>query len=165
MIPAGTELALNAGQRVCASMSRIGDTVTTVLANDLMGPIGVVIPKGTVATAQIAALGKNLDLDVRSLAFAGRTYSLASDVTYTELERVRRKSPAKRNRIAAGAGIGAVAGGVLGGNPATTVLGAAAGGVAGAVTSKRSVLDDTCIPDGGRITVKLVDPLKLALTE
>jgi outer membrane lipoprotein SlyB len=146
-------------------MSRVGDTFTTVLANDLMGPIGVVIPKGTVATAQIAALGKNVNLDMRSLAFAGHTYSIESDVTYTEIERVRRKSPASRNRIAAGAGIGAVAGGVLGGNPATTVLGAAAGGVAGAVTSKRSVRDDACIPEGGRINVRLVDPLKLALTE
>ena len=164
-IPAGTELSLNAGQRICTSMSRVGDRFTTTLADDLVGPIGVVIPKGTVATASIASLGKNLDLEVRSLAFAGHTYSLASDVTYTEVERVRRKSTASRNRIAAGAGIGAVAGGVLGGNPATTVLGAAAGGVAGAVTSKRSVRDDTCIPEGGRITVKLVDPLKLALTE
>jgi len=164
-IPAGTELSLNAGQRICTSMSRVGDTFTATLADDLVGPIGVVIPKGTVATASIASLGKNLDLDVRSLAFAGHTYSIASDVTYTEVERVKRKSTASRNRIAAGAGIGAVAGGVLGGNPATTVLGAAAGGVAGAVTSKRSVRDDACIPEGGRITVKLVDPLKLALTE
>jgi len=164
-IPAGTELSLNAGQRICTSMSRVGDTFTTTLADDLVGPIGVVIPKGTVATASIASLGKNLDLHVRSLTFAGHTYSIASDVTYTEVERVSRKSPASRNRIAAGAGIGAVAGGVLGGNPATTVLGAAAGGVAGAVTSKRSVRDDACIPEGGRITVKLVDPLKLALTE
>lgn len=165
MIPAGTELALNAAQRVCASMSRVGDTFTTVLANDLVGPIGVVIPRGTVAVAQIAAVGKNLELDMHSLAFCGHTYSITSDVTYTEVERVKRKSPASRNRVAAGAGIGAVAGGMLGGNPATTVLGAAAGGVAGAVTSKRSARDDACIPEGGKIAVKLVEPLKLALTK
>lgn len=165
LLPAGTELSLVTDQRVCASMSRVGDTFAARFADDVVGPIGIVIPKGTPATAQVSSVRKNLDLEVQSIAFAGHTYSIASDVTYTEMEKVRRKSPANKSRIAAGAGIGAVAGGVIGGNPATTVLGAAAGGLAGAVTTKRAVREDACIPDGGHITVKLIEPLKLALAE
>ncbi len=146
-------------------MSRIGDTFSARFADDVVGPVGVVIPKGTVATAQVAGVRKNLDIDVQSIAFAGHTYSTRSDVTYTELETVRRKSSANKGRIAAGAGIGAVAGGVIGKNAATTVLGAAVGGLAGAATTRRSVRDDACIPEGGRIEVTLTEPLKLSLTE
>jgi uncharacterized protein YcfJ len=164
MLPAGTELSLVADQRVCSSMSRVGDTFSTRIANDIVGPIGVVIPKGTVALAQIASTKNNLDVDMKSISFAGHTYAVASDVTYTELEKVRRKSSVSKGKIAAGAGIGAVAGGVIGGNPATSVLGAAAGGLAGAAISRPRVHQDQCVPDGGRIDIKLNEPLTLALS-
>jgi outer membrane lipoprotein SlyB len=146
-------------------MSRVGDTFAVNFANDVIGPVGVVIPKGTAATAQVSSVSNKLNVDMQSIVFGGRTYALASDVTYTEVEKVRRKSSANKGRIAAGAGIGAVAGGVIGGNPATTVLGAAAGGLAGAVAGKRPVREDRCVPDGGRIDVRHTEPLKLALTE
>ena len=146
-------------------MSRVGDTFATRIANDVVGPIGVVIPKGTIALAQISSNSKNLDVDMKSISFSGHTYLLTSDVTYTELEKVRRKSSVSKSKVAGGAAIGAVAGGVLGGNPATTVLGAAAGGLAGAAIGRPRVSQDQCVPDGGRIQIKLTEPLKVALSE
>ena len=146
-------------------MSRIGDTFATRIASDVVGPIGVVIPKGTPALAQIGSINRDLDVDMKSISVASHTYTVASDVTHTDVERVRRKSTANKGRIAAGAGIGAVAGGILGGNPATTVLGAAAGGLAGAATTRRSPREDLCVPEGGRIDIKLTEPLKVVLSE
>jgi len=146
-------------------MSRVGDTFATRTATDIVGPIGVVIPKGTPALAQIASTKNDLDVDMMSIAVDGRSYAVASDVTHTDLERVRRKSSVKKSGVAAGAGIGAVAGGVIGGNPATTVLGAAAGGLAGAVATRRPAYQDQCVPEGGRIDVKLTEPLRVSLTD
>lgn len=165
LLPAGTELSLTADQRICASMSRVGDTFATRTATDVVGPIGVVIPKGTPALAQISSVNRNLDVDLMSIDVQGRSYTFASDVTHTDVERVRRKSSVSKSKVAAGAGIGAVAGGVIGGNPATTVLGAAAGGLAGAVATRRPAMRDECVPEGGRIDVKLTEPLRVSLSD
>jgi len=165
MLPAGTELSLAADQRICASMARVGDTFATRIANDVVGPIGVVIPKGTIALAQIGSTKNNLDIDMKSISFAGHTYVVTSDVTYTELEKVRRKTSMSKTKVAGGAAIGGVAGAVLGGNPASTVLGAAAGGLAGAAIGRPRSYQDQCVPDGGRIDIKLTSPLTLALSE
>jgi len=165
MLPAGTELSLAADQRICASMARVGDTFATRIASDVIGPIGVVIPKGTIALAQIGSTKNDLDVDMKSISFAGHTYVVTSDVTYTELEKVRRKTSVSKSKVAGGAAIGGVTGAVLGGNPATTVLGAAAGGLAGAAIGRPKAYEDRCVPDGGRIDIKLTEPLRLALSK
>jgi hypothetical protein len=165
MIPAGTELSLTSGQRICASMSNPGDRFTARLDNDITGPIGVVIPKGTEATVQIFSLEKSVDLTMQSITLAGNTYAIDSDVTHTDIEKVTRKPRANKSRVAAGAGIGAVTGGVIGGSVPGAVIGAAGGALAGAVTSRRSPRADHCVPEGGQITVRLTEPLKLSLSE
>ena len=164
-IPSGTELSLTADQRVCASMSNPGDRFTARFSEDLTGPLGVVIPKGTTATAQIFSLEKGVDLRMHSIDFAGQTHSIDSDVTHTDLEKVTRKPQPNKSRVAAGAGIGAVTGGVIGGSVPGAVIGAAGGAIAGAVTSRRTAQADYCIPEGGKIAVRLTEPLKLTLSE
>ena len=164
-LPAGTELSLASGQRVCASMSNPGDRFIARFSEDLVGPLGVVIPKGTPATAQIFSLEKGVDLRMHSIDFAGQTHSIDSDVTHTDLEKVTRKAPPNKSRVAAGAGIGAVTGGVIGGSVPGAVIGAAGGAIAGAVTSRRSAQVDYCIPEGGKIAVRLTEPLKVTLSE
>ena len=164
-LPAGTQLSLTSDQRVCASMSNPGDRFTAHFAEDVVGPIGVVIPKGTAATAQIFSLEKGVDLTMQSITVAGNTYSVDSDVTYTQTEKVTKKRRPNTGRVAAGAGIGAVTGGVIGGSVSGAVLGAAGGAIAGAMTSRKSAQVDHCVPQGGQITVRLTEPLKLALSE
>lgn len=163
LLPAGTELSLVSGQRICASMSHPGDRFTARISEDVVGPIGVVIPKGTSATAQIFSLERTVDLTMQSITLAKNTYAFDSDVTYTEVEKVTRKSKPRTGRVAAGAGIGAVTGGVVGGSPGA-VIGAAGGALAGAVTSHRSTRVDHCVPEGGRITVRLTEPLSVLVT-
>lgn len=164
-IPAGTELILAADQRVCASMSRVGDKFQARIAEDLVGPIGVVIPKGTVATAQISSVRNDFDLDIASLTFGGHTYPIASDVTDADVEKVRTKSTKRTVPIAAGAGLGAAAGGMIGRDIKSAVIGAAGGAIAGALAARPSYRTDRCLPEGGRITTKLSEPLKIALTD
>ena len=165
MIPAGLELALAADQRVCASMTRIGDTFTAHVAEDVVGPVGVVIPKGATALARVVANKGDVDIDVESLSFAHRAYSLESLVTYTEMEKVGYKSHRTTRNAAAGAGLGAVIGGVAGRDIKSAVIGAAGGAVAGVLASRAtsSVKRDQCIPAGGDITARLVSPLKIAV--
>lgn len=164
LIPAGSELVLAADQRVCASMSRVGDTFHARVTEDVIGPIGVVIPKGTVATATVSSVRNDLDVDVASLTVAGQTYSINSDVTYTQVEKVRRKSGSPRP-VLAGTGLGAAAGGVIGRDVKSAVIGAAGGALAGAIAATQVTRSDRCVPAGGRINTKLSEPLEIALTE
>ena len=165
LIPAGSELVLAADQRVCASMSRVGDQFQARIAEDVVGPIGVVIPKGTVATAQISSVRNDFNLDIASLTFEGHTYPIGSDVTDAEVEKVRTKSSRRATPIVAGVGLGATVGGVVGRDVKSAVIGAAGGALAGILASRPSYRTDQCLPEGGRITMKLSEPLKIALAD
>jgi hypothetical protein len=166
-IPAGMELALASDQRVCASMSRVGDTFTAHIAEDLVGPIGVVIPKGAVAHARVVANKGDVDIDIESLSFANHDYSVESLVTYAEMEKVGYKTHRTTRNAATGAGLGAVVGGVAGRDIKSAVIGAAGGAVAGILASRStsSTKRDQCIPAGGDITARLVSPLRISLTD
>jgi hypothetical protein len=166
-IPAGRELALASDQRVCASMSRVGDTFDAHVAEDVVGPIGVVIPKGAIAHARVVANKGDVDIDIESLSFAQHDYSVESLVTYTEMVKVGYKSHRATRNAATGAGLGAVVGGVAGRDIKSAVIGAAGGAVAGVLASRStgSTKRDQCIPAGGEITARLVAPLKVALID
>jgi uncharacterized protein YcfJ len=68
-------------------------------------------------------------------------------------------------KVAAGAAIGAVLGQIFGHKTKSTVIGAAAGGAAGAVVASRNANYDGCVPSGGRITIRLTEPLTIQATE
>ncbi|HZJ01025.1 MAG TPA: YMGG-like glycine zipper-containing protein, partial [Gemmatimonadaceae bacterium] len=63
------------------------------------------------------------------------------------------------------AAIGAVLGQILGHKTKSTVIGAGAGAAAGAVIANRNADYDGCVPDGGRITIRLTEPLTIQATE
>lgn len=165
LIPVGSEFVLAADQRVCQSMSKVGDTFNAHIAEDVVGPIGVVIPKGTAVTAHVSSVRNDMDFDIESLTFAGRTYSVGSDVTYAGVEKVRTKSARKAAPVVAGAGLGAAVGGVIGRDVKSAVIGAAGGAIAGAIVAKQAYRTDRCLPEGGRINAKLSEPLTIAITE
>jgi len=135
-----------------------------------MGANGTVIPVGATAVVTIASLRKSertgesieIGLTVESISFEGRTYAVSSETTYAEVDRVRAQSRGDDARkVATGAAIGAVLGGILGGKTKTAVIGAATGAAAGAVVANRNADYDGCIPEGGRITIKLNEPLTI----
>ena len=162
LLPAGLELSLASDQRICASMARIGDRFSTHLDEDVIGPIGVVIPKGTPAVARVVSTKGDIDLVVESFTLTSRDYSPESLVTHTETEKVGYTRRTTRN-AAAGAGLGAAIGAVAGGGVQGALIGAAGGAAVGTIASRSKTQKDLCIPAGGDITARLVEPLKIAL--
>lgn len=173
IVPAGSEFALETSRRICANTSNVGDEFSARLTQGVVGPLGTVIPEGAIANGEISSLTKRkgeknaIGLRIESITVDGTTYPVSSQVTYTEVDRVRTRSRGvSAGKAAAGAGIGALLGHVVGGNTQSVVIGAAGGAVAGAVTSSaRSRNFDECVPEGGRITAELTQPLKVRLSE
>ncbi len=170
-LPVGSELALESGQRICSSGLNVGDEFSAVLAESVVGPMGTVIPEGATATGEIVSLASNskanaLGLHIESITIDGKKYPVSSQITYSKVDRVRKRSAGSTAaRTAAGAGIGGLIGHVVGGDVTSTAIGAAGGAIAGAVTAARTRSYDQCVPNGGRITAELTQPLKIQLSE
>ncbi|MEO8576309.1 MAG: glycine zipper 2TM domain-containing protein [Gemmatimonadales bacterium] len=169
-LPAGSELVLSASERVCSATGTVGDRFIAETAEDVVGPLGVVIPRGSVASGVIVSRSTNPKrsdavLRIQSLTVRGRTYDVASEVTNMQLDNVRTGSKAAPTNVIVGAGLGAILGRVIGGNTRATVIGAAGGAAAGAVVASRSTRSDRCIPSGGRINARLSEPLRISMAE
>lgn len=174
VVSVGSELALTAGQRICTNTNSVGDRFTARLAEPVMGANGTVIPVGASALVEISSLKKSkrdgdeieVGLRVESITFNGRTYPVSSEVTYAQVDKVRAESRGDDVRkVATGAAIGAVLGQIFGGKTKSTVIGAAGGAAAGAVIASRNADFDGCLPSGGKITVRLTQPLTIQLSE
>jgi hypothetical protein len=166
MVPTGSSLDLASSRKLCTNTSKVGQQFETRLTKDVMGPDGVLIPEGTVATGQIASIGKSdpgIAINISSLTFAGRTYPVGSQVIYTEVDRVQTSSNGSAGKIVAGAGLGALLGRVIGGDTKSTVIGAVGGAAAGGVLANAgSTQYAHCVPSGGQIVARLTEPLRLA---
>jgi outer membrane murein-binding lipoprotein Lpp len=174
VVSSGSEISLLAGQRVCTNTNSVGDRFTAEIASPVMGANGTVIPVGATATVSVTSLhksesaGDNIEVGLRveSITYAGKTYPVTSEVTYAQVDRVRAESRGDdAKKVAAGAAIGAVLGQIFGGKTKSTVIGAATGAAAGAVVANRNANYDGCVPSGGRITIRLTEPLTIQLTE
>ncbi|HEX2723233.1 MAG TPA: YMGG-like glycine zipper-containing protein [Gemmatimonadaceae bacterium] len=174
VVSAGSEISLAAGQRICTNTNAVGDRFTAQISDPVMGANGTVIPAGATATVSVSSLARSnrtgetieIGLRVESISFAGKTYLVTSETTYAEVDRVRAESRGDDvKKVATGAAIGAVLGQILGGRTKSTVIGAATGAAAGAVVASRNANYDGCIPSGGRITIRLTEPLTIQLTE
>jgi hypothetical protein len=174
VVSTGSEIALSAGQRVCTNTNSVGDRFTAQISEPVMGANGTVIPVGATATVSISSLqksrrsGDNIEIGLRveSITFGGKTYQVTSETTYAQVDRVRAESRGDDvKKVATGAAIGAVLGQILGGKTKSTVIGAATGAAAGAVVANRNADYDGCVPSGGRITIRLTEPLTIQLTE
>jgi hypothetical protein len=172
-IASGSTLLLSAGQRVCTNTNAVGDRFTAQLAEAVQGEGGAVIPAGATAIVEISSLKRSnnanqkveIALRVISVSFNGKTYPVSGDVADAEVETVRAASRGDDARkVAAGAAIGAVIGQILGHKTKSTVIGAGAGAAAGAVIANRTADYDGCVPSGGRITVKLTQPISVQIT-
>ena len=174
IVSAGSEVVLSAGQRVCTNTNNVGDRFTAQIADPVMGANGTVIPTGATATVSITSLHRSeragdaieIGLRVESITFGGKTYQVSSETTFAQVDRVRSESRGDDVRkVATGAAIGAVLGQILGGRTKSTVIGAATGAAAGAVAASRNANFDGCVPSGGRIIIRLTEPLTIQLTE
>jgi len=163
-IASGSEIALYSGQRVCTNQYNVGDKFTASVAESVQGSNGVAIPAGATAVIEITALKRsenandNIEMEfaVRSIAFNGKTYPVSSTVTSAQVEKVRNGDASNDGKkVATGAIIGAIAGQIFGHKTKSTVIGAATGAAAGAVVAGATGKYDGCVPNGGRISLRL----------
>jgi hypothetical protein len=174
VVSSGSEITLSAGQKICTNTNSVGDRFTAQISDPVMGANGTVIPVGATATVAVTSLhksersGDNIEIGLRveSITYGGKTYPVASEVTYAQVDRVRAESRTDdAKKVATGAAIGAVLGQILGHRTKSTVIGAATGAAAGAVVANRNADYDGCVPSGGRITIRLTQPLTIQATE
>jgi hypothetical protein len=163
-IASGSEISLYSGQRVCTNSYAVGDKFTASVAESVQGSNGVSIPAGATAVIEITALKRSenandniaMEFAVRSIAFNGKTYPVSSTVTSAQVEKVRNGDASNdAKKVATGAVIGAIAGQIFGHRTKSTVIGAATGAAAGAVVAGATGKYDGCVPNGGRISLKL----------
>jgi hypothetical protein len=168
MIASGSEISLYSGQRVCTNTYAVGDRFTASVAESVQGSNGVAIPAGATAVIELTSLKRSenandnitMEFVVRSIAFNGTTYPVNSTVTNAEVEKVRNGDASNDARkVATGAVIGAIAGQIFGHHTKSTVIGAATGAAAGAVVAGATGKYDGCVPNGGRISLKLTQPM------
>jgi len=167
-IATGSEISLYSGQRVCTNSYQVGDKFTASVAESVQGSNGVAIPAGATAVIEITALKRSenandniqLEFAVRSIAFNGKTYPVSSTVTSAQVEKVRNGDASNDGKkVATGAVIGAIAGQIFGHHTKSTVIGAATGAAAGAIVAGATGKYDGCVPNGGRISLKLNQPM------
>jgi hypothetical protein len=163
-IASGSEISLYSGQRVCTNTYAVGDRFTASVAESVQGSNGVAIPAGATAVIELTSLKRSenandnitMEFVVRSIAFNGKTYPVNSEVTSAQVEKVRNGDASNdAKKVATGAVIGAIAGQIFGHRTKSTVIGAATGAAAGAVVAGATGKYDGCVPNGGRISLKL----------
>jgi hypothetical protein len=170
MIASGSEISLYSGQRVCTNTYAVGDRFTASVAESVQGTNGVAIPAGATAVIEVTSLKRSenandnitMEFVVRSIAFNGTTYPVSSTVTSAQVDKVRNGDASNDVRkVATGAVIGAIAGQIFGHHTKSTVIGAATGAAAGAVVAGATGKYDGCVPNGGRISLKLNQPMQV----
>ena len=163
-IASGSEISLYSGQRVCTNTYAVGDRFTASVAQSVQGSNGVTIPAGATAVIELTSLKRSenandnitMEFIVRSIAFNGTTYPVNSTVTSAQVEKVRNGDASNDGKkVATGAIIGAIAGQIFGHHTKSTVIGAATGAAAGAVVATATGKYDGCVPNGGRISLRL----------
>jgi len=163
-IASGSDISLYSGQRVCTNTYAVGDRFTASVAESVQGSNGVSIPAGATAVIELTSLKRsenandNVEMEfvVRSIAFNGKTYPVNSSVTAAQVEKVRNGDASNDARkVATGAVVGAIVGQIFGHHTKSTVIGAATGAAAGAVVAGATGKYDGCVPNGGRISLKL----------
>ena len=171
VVAAGTNIAVNSGQRVCTNTNTVGDRITATLAEPVTGSNGAVIPAGSTAVLEVTSLGRssqagenmNIGLVVRSISYGGRTYPVSGQIVSAGVEKVKASDNNDAGKVAGGAVVGAILGRILSGRSKTqgTIIGAAGGAAAGAVLAHQTEKYDACLPLGGRIVVRLDSPMSV----
>lgn len=133
-VPAGTVLNVRLVEAIEVDAARTGATFKSLLDDPVMLNGAVIVPRGTIVVLQATSVEQagtmkgadRITLKANSMAYGGRTYEIATTVVEQKGGGEGKKTARK---VAGGAGLGAVIGGIAGGG-----TGAAIGAVAGTAT-------------------------------
>ena len=140
VLPAGTVLNVRTSQPIVVYSSHVGMKFRAIVEDPLMDVRGhVVVPRGSLATLEAVDVRQSSNLKGRdritlrviSLHVGDRGYPITS--SYVELKGHSEGKRAAR-KIGAGAGVGAVVGGIFWGGTGAAI-GATAGGTTGAAVA------------------------------
>jgi hypothetical protein len=162
-LPVGTILTMRTNVGLQAGKTPVGQFFNGVVAVDVPGDRGVVIPRGAAVTGQVidsksAGHFKGsavLALKLSNLTLGSQTYPLVSDVWG---QTSRGKGGQTAGSAVGGAFFGALIGAVAGGGPGAAI-GAAAGGAAGAGASGLTPTPQAYVPAEGLLSFRLTTPL------
>ena len=169
-IGAGTSIALTSGQRVCTNTHKVGDKFTATVAETIRGDNGAVIPAGATAVVQVTSVKRSenvndpaqIGLAVQYINVGGKSYPVDAAITSAQVDRVRESTRGNdAKKVVGGAVAGAVIGQILGKDTKSTVIGAATGAAAGTAVAMGTADYAGCIPNGGRIVIRLNAPAQV----
>ncbi len=166
-IAAGTSITLTSNERVCTNTHSAGDRFTAVVAQPVTGSNGAVIPAGARAVVQVTSVRRSgsagepiqMGFVVQNVTYEGRTYPIDGSITDMQVESVRTATQRDdATKVIGGAVVGAVIGQIIGRDTRSTVIGAATGAAAGTAVAMATADHEGCLPQGGRIVVRLNSP-------
>lgn len=170
-IPRGSVLTLRLDESVSTETHDRGDHFTAEVTQTVRSEDGtVLVPegaemRGVVEESQRSAGPEDqaiLALRLESLEVEGRRYPVRATVQQARPEQTEGDTGAETAaKIAIGTAAGALVGQVLGGETETTLGGAAAGAAAGALVALSSRRGDATLPEGSRLRIELVEPVRL----
>jgi hypothetical protein len=138
-VPTGTVLNVLLTQAIDVDATQTGMTFKGLLDDPVMLGGAVVIPRNVSVALQVAKVEQAgnfkgsdaISLKANSLSFGGRKYDIVTNYVEKKEEGEGKKTTRK---VAGGAGLGAIIGGIAGGGTGAAI-GALAGGGAGAIVS------------------------------
>ncbi len=146
-VPKGTNVSVVIDQAMSSKEAKVGQTVTGTVSQDVKSGGTVVIPKGSAAKLSVSSVQASgrlstpskLYLRLRSVTVKGKTYTFTtSSAGQTEGSKTKRNTVFIGGGAAAGAVIGAIAGGGKGA-AIGALAGAGAGTAGAAVTGKKDI--------------------------
>ena len=157
-VPSGAVLAVRLTQAIDVDATQTGASFKAVLDDPVMMGGVVVIPRNAAVAVQavnVEQAGKmkgadKITLKANTITFGGRRYDVVTSYVETKGEGEGKKSTRK---VAGGAGLGAIVGGIAGGGTGAAI-GALAGGAAGAVVASQGT-EHLKLPAETRLQFKL----------
>jgi hypothetical protein len=165
---AGTEIVGATTAEISTRRNKAGETFTANVTEAVESGGRTVIPAGSTVTFRIIESKEAENRDKPgslvilpiSLTTGGKTYDINAEVTDLQYElKGRGVTAGDAGKVAAGAAVGAIVGQILTKRTGGTVGGGAIGAAAGTAIAIRSADKDIVVPSGGRIVIKLKDPL------
>lgn len=171
-LSAGSTMEVQLNQQLSTEASKVGDTFTATVVNNVMATNGdVVVPAGAVVHGRISALDDSDDptdkaliqLQFDRLSFNNRNYDFRANITNVATVEQRGRSSGDITRGAVtGAAAGAVIGAIIGGRDLDDIIKAGAvGAAAGTVISLGAGDVEHVLPAGTRMTIQATQSVAL----
>ena len=160
-IPAGTQITVRTIDAIDGKSAKGGMRYRASIDDPVAVGSHAVIPKGASCTLEVVSInqGDEMALRLREVNVGGKAYSLSTEYAQVEAKGTSKTKKAVRRGVglgAAGAGIGALAGGGEG-----AAIGAIVGGAVGAISAAGSKGKQINVPAESRLIFALKAPVPM----